>query len=214
MTTSPAQPRYDHGLRDLVQRTADLTIALPQESLARRPVGGSPATCERSARDVRQLLTLLSASGQLDLQQLSGEVLCGFVVDRARRHSPRTARRSASAARSFVRFLHLHGVIDGRLAQAVPTVRDTRRATLPKALAPAQLRQLTATPDEHIQRIPVPFARGSPSRGGRHDPHRERRPAPGSSEWWRTCRRPGNAVIGVRSVASSSATLVGLEFVC
>ena len=109
--------------------------------------GASPATCERSVRDVRQLPTLLSASGQLDLRQLTGEVLRGFVVDRARRHSPRTARRSASAARSFVRFLHLHGVIDGRLAQAVPTVRDTRRATLPKALAPAQLRQLLAAVD-------------------------------------------------------------------
>lgn len=109
--------------------------------------GASPATCERSVRDVRQLLTLLSASGQVDLQQLTGEVLRGFVVDRARRHSPRTARRSASAARGFVRFLHLYGVIDGRLAQAVPTVRDTRRATLPKALAPAQLRQLLAAVD-------------------------------------------------------------------
>jgi site-specific recombinase XerD len=88
------------------------------------------------------LLTLLSASGPVDLQQLTGEVLRGFVVDRARCHSPRTARRSAAAARSFVRFLHLYGVIDGRVAQAVPTVRDTRRATLPKALTPAQLRQL------------------------------------------------------------------------
>jgi site-specific recombinase XerD len=33
------------------------------------------------------------------------------------------------------------------LAQAVPTVRDTRRATLPKALAPTQLRQLLAAVD-------------------------------------------------------------------
>ncbi len=104
--------------------------------------GAAPATCERSVRDVRQLLTLLSASGQLDLRQLTGEVLRGFVVDRARRHSPRTARRSASAARSFVRFLHLHGVIDGRLAQAVPTRPrypscDAAQGPRTRAVAPA-----------------------------------------------------------------------------
>jgi site-specific recombinase XerD len=109
--------------------------------------GAAPATCERAGRDVRHLLTHLSAGDPLDVRQLTGEVLRGFVVDRARRQSPRTARRAASAARSFVRFLHLHGVIDGRLAQAVPTVRDCRRATLPKALDPAQWRQLLAAVD-------------------------------------------------------------------
>jgi site-specific recombinase XerD len=109
--------------------------------------GCLPATCERSVRDVRQLLTLLPTSDRLDLRQVTGDVLRRFVVDRATRYSSRTARRSASAARSFVRFLHLSGVVDGRLAQAVPSVRDTRRAALPKALAPAELRQLLEAVD-------------------------------------------------------------------
>ena len=40
-TTARPEQRYDHRLRDLVQRTADVTIATDLGSIARRPVGGS-----------------------------------------------------------------------------------------------------------------------------------------------------------------------------
>jgi len=40
-TRSRPQRGYDHRLRDLVQRTGDLTIATDLGARARRPVGGS-----------------------------------------------------------------------------------------------------------------------------------------------------------------------------
>jgi hypothetical protein len=41
MTTTRAQRRYDHRLRNLVRRTGNVSIATDLGSLARQPVGGS-----------------------------------------------------------------------------------------------------------------------------------------------------------------------------
>jgi site-specific recombinase XerD len=106
--------------------------------------GATASTCERYARDVRLLLEQVCGRGRLDLSRLTAATLRAFVRSRASRWSPRTARRSAVAVRSFLRFLHLEGRDDGALADAVPTVRDARRSSLPKSLSTAQLRQLLA----------------------------------------------------------------------
>jgi len=106
--------------------------------------GASTATCERYVRDTRLLLEEACGRGSLDLSRLTVSALRAFVRGRAARWSPRTARRSATAARSFLRFLHLQGLGDGALANAVPTVRDARRSGLPRSLSAAQLRQLLA----------------------------------------------------------------------
>jgi len=79
---------------------------------------------------------------------LTPAVLRRFVAERAARHSPRTGRRTASALRNFLRFLHLQGLSDGHLVHAVPTVWDTRRSTLPVPLTTAQLRQLLTGIDQ------------------------------------------------------------------
>lgn len=105
--------------------------------------GVSAATCERNARDVGLLLEQTYGDGPLDVARLTPSVVRAFVSERrAALCSPRTGRRTASALRSFLRFLHLQGMTDGRLLHAVPTVRDTRRSTLPVPLAADQLRQL------------------------------------------------------------------------
>jgi integrase/recombinase XerD len=106
--------------------------------------GAAPATCARSARDLRRLLVPMSVCEVLDVSQLTSTAIRTFIVERARQCSPRTARRAASCVRSFLRFLQVHGVTDGTLVSAVPSVRDTRRSGVPKALAPEQLRQLLA----------------------------------------------------------------------
>ena len=108
----------------------------------RKNRGVSAATCERNIRDVELLLRKTYGNGPLDVARLTPGVVRAFVSERAALCSPRTARRTASALRSFLRFLHLQGMTDGRLLHAVPTVRDTRRSTLPVPLTAAQLRQL------------------------------------------------------------------------
>jgi len=109
--------------------------------------GASPGTCDRYSREVRTLLEQTCRGGPPDISRLTTAPLRAFVIERAARWSPRTARRAATAARSFLRFLHLHGVSDGTLVHAVPAVRDTHRSTLPPALTTAQLHQLLAAID-------------------------------------------------------------------
>jgi site-specific recombinase XerD len=110
--------------------------------------GASPATCERNVRDVRLLLQQTYRDGPLNLSRLTAGVLRTFVVEHAGSCSARTGRRTASALRTFLRFLHLQGFSDGHLIHAVPTVRDTRRSTLPVPLTTAQLHQLLTSIDQ------------------------------------------------------------------
>jgi site-specific recombinase XerD len=106
--------------------------------------GAAAATRERYARDVRLLLEHVCGRERLDLSRLTAASLRAFVRNGAAHWSARTARRSAVAVRSFLRFLHLEGRDDGALVDAVPTVRDARRSSLPKSLSTAQLRELLA----------------------------------------------------------------------
>ena len=109
--------------------------------------GASPGTCDPYSRDVRKLLERTCRGGSFDVSRLTIAALRTFVIERAARWSPRAGRRAATAVRSFLRFLHLHGLSDGTLVHAVPVVRDTHRSTLPTALTTAQLRQLLAAID-------------------------------------------------------------------
>lgn len=110
--------------------------------------GAAAATCERYIRETRPLLVKVYGTGPIDFSRLSAAALREFVSERAARHSPRTARGAASALRNFLRFLHMQGLSDGRLVPAVPTVKDTRRSTLPVPLTTAHLRQLLASIDQ------------------------------------------------------------------
>jgi len=104
--------------------------------------GASAATCERYVREIWPLLERTYGTGRLDYSRLTPGGLRAWVAERAARFCPRSARRTASALRSFLRFLHVQGCSDGHLVQAVPTVRDTRRSTLPVPLTGTQLGQL------------------------------------------------------------------------
>jgi site-specific recombinase XerD len=110
--------------------------------------GASSATCERNVRDVRLLLQQTYGDGPIEIARLTPGVLRSFVAERTARCSTRTGRRTASALRSFIRSLHLQGITDGQLIQAVPTVRDTRRSTLPTPLTSAQLQKLLTSIDQ------------------------------------------------------------------
>lgn len=58
-----------------------------------------------------------------------------------------SARDMAAALRSFLRFLHVEGLVDAPLAQAVPPVAGRKGAGLPRGLAPAAIRRLLASCD-------------------------------------------------------------------
>ena len=78
----------------------------------------------------------------LDLERLTAADIISFVVTRCPRQSRGAAQLTVMALRSFLRFLHLEGVIEEALLSAVPSVAGRRLVGLPKGLAADQVRRL------------------------------------------------------------------------
>ncbi|MGI8684913.1 MAG: tyrosine-type recombinase/integrase [Acidimicrobiales bacterium] len=68
------------------------------------------------------------------------------------RRSRSAARNLAAALRSFLRFLHVEGVVEAPLAQAVPAVANRSGAGLPRGLDRATVARLLATCDRRTGR--------------------------------------------------------------
>jgi len=88
----------------------------------------------------------LSADG-LDLGSLTAGDVTSFVVEFCPRLNGGVAKLTITALRSFLGFLHVHGVTERSLVSAVPTVLRRRLAGLPKGLEPDQVRRLLAACD-------------------------------------------------------------------
>lgn len=88
----------------------------------------------------------------LDLEHLTAADVVSFVVARCPRQSRGAAKLTVTALRSFLRFLHLDGVIEESLIFAVPSVAGRRLVGLPKGLAPDQVRRLFASCDGTTRR--------------------------------------------------------------
>ena len=83
----------------------------------------------------------------LGLKRLSAADVSLFLVAECPRRSVTGARDLASALRSFLRYLHLAGLIEAPLVWAVPAVADLRDRTLPRGLEPAAVKKLLASCD-------------------------------------------------------------------
>ena len=83
----------------------------------------------------------------LGLERLSTADVSMFLVVECPKRSVTGARDLASALRSFLRYLHLAGLIEAPLVWAVPSVADLRDRTLPRGLDPGAVRRLLASCD-------------------------------------------------------------------
>jgi integrase/recombinase XerD len=83
----------------------------------------------------------------LELERISAADVSLFLVAECPKRSVTGARDLASALRSFLRFLHVAGLIETPLVWAVPSVADLRDRTLPRGLEPAAVRKLLASCD-------------------------------------------------------------------
>jgi integrase/recombinase XerD len=83
----------------------------------------------------------------LALKRLSAADLSTFLVAECPKRSVSGARDLVSALRSFLRYLHVAGLIEAPLVWAVPSVADLRDRTLPRGLEPAAVRKLLASCD-------------------------------------------------------------------
>lgn len=110
----------------------------------RRLVAG---TVRRYVRVAGCFLWSCSSSGDLDLGAVTGAAASRFLIEQCSTRTAGWAKAVAVALRSLLRFLYLEGLVTARLDQAVPTPGKGTQASLPKALAPAQLTALLASCD-------------------------------------------------------------------
>ncbi|MGH3846666.1 MAG: tyrosine-type recombinase/integrase [Pseudonocardiaceae bacterium] len=83
----------------------------------------------------------------LGLERLSAADVSMFLARECPKRSASGARDLGCALRSFLRYLHLAGVIEVPLVWAVPSVADLRDRTLPRGLEPTAVRELLASCD-------------------------------------------------------------------
>ena len=160
----------------LVTWTTPQSVALPLEYLREIGVMPSPAAtvasgpleelladygrylrverrlAEHTVRDAYLPAARLFLAGRegldgLGLERLSAADVSMFLVAECPKRSVTGARDLASALRSFLRYLHLAGLIEAPLVWAVPSVADLRDRTLPRGLEPAAVRKLLASCD-------------------------------------------------------------------
>jgi integrase/recombinase XerD len=85
--------------------------------------------------------------GQPDLEGLGPADVTAFVVAACPGRRPGSAKLVVTALRSLLGFLHLAGLVERPLAQAVPAVAAWRLAGLPRALGAGEVRRLLASCD-------------------------------------------------------------------
>jgi site-specific recombinase XerC len=85
--------------------------------------------------------------GGVALDRLAASEVHEFLLAEAARRRGKGAQCVVSALRSFLRFLHVEGIINRPLAQAVPPVAGWALAGLPNALEAEQVRALLASCD-------------------------------------------------------------------
>jgi site-specific recombinase XerD len=83
----------------------------------------------------------------LALERLCAADVSAFLARECPTRSVSGARDLACALRSFLRYLHLAGLIEAPLVWAVPSVADLRDRTLPRGLEPAAVKKLLASCD-------------------------------------------------------------------
>ena len=83
----------------------------------------------------------------LGLERLSAADVSRFLAAECPKRSVSGARDLASALRSFLRYLHVAGLIELPLVWAVPPVANRRDRSLPRGLEPAAVKRLLASCD-------------------------------------------------------------------
>jgi len=96
---------------------------------------------------VRELLDDRFGDGAVKLSRLRAEDIVGFVRRRALSLHRKRAKLLTAGLRSFLRYARLRGEIQTDLAAAVPCVANWSMPSIPRGIAPDQVRQLLSQVD-------------------------------------------------------------------
>ena len=104
--------------------------------------GLRPRSCKVYVKFARPFLRSVAIARRDQFARLTPADVLGYVERRARDASAATAVAMCSRLRSFLRYLHVQGLIATDLAACVPSIRKWRFTGLPTYLSPAQLQQV------------------------------------------------------------------------
>jgi len=93
-------------------------------------------------RDARVFLAQLPGPVESALRALSAGQVTGFFVEYCRDRNVWSAKAMVTGVRSFLRYLHVAGLIPVSLIGAVPAVASWRGASLPRGLTAAQVQAM------------------------------------------------------------------------
>lgn len=103
--------------------------------------GVTAKTAHDYAAAVRPFLDVLAGVDRIRWETATPAAVTGFILDQCRHRQVRSAQMVVTGMRALLRYLHIHGLIDGALGAAVPKVPD-RRPQLPRGLQPGQVQAL------------------------------------------------------------------------
>src|SRR5579859_138798 len=111
--------------------------------------GLSPTSAEAYVYFVRPFVRATSITHVDDLAGLTPGDVIGYVEQHARDGSPATAGIMCARLRSFLRYLHVEGLVVTDLAACVPSIKKWRLTGLPTYLSTTQLQQAFQSCDRH-----------------------------------------------------------------
>lgn len=152
------------GLRQLVSYLREVRVMTPESKpreltplerlvadyrewlLAER--GLAPATVHRYERLARRFLgERVGAEDKLDAEGLTGAQVSAFLLRECARVSLGAAKGRVAELRSLLRFLHLRGLTELALADAVPPVAGWRETGIPQAISREDVTRLLGSCD-------------------------------------------------------------------
>jgi len=106
-----------------------------------------PDTVATYARATTTFLSWLHAHSHVDMARLTARDVVEFVTDLYPGHSTGWAKLSLTGLRSFLRFAHLTGLVPVSLVGAAPSAAGWSGYSLPRGLAPGDVKRLLASCD-------------------------------------------------------------------
>ncbi|MHB8719400.1 MAG: tyrosine-type recombinase/integrase [Candidatus Dormibacteria bacterium] len=110
-----------------------------------RERGLRPGTIVRYEKGARLFMDTIGASDERDLGSLTVADVSRFAITASRPQFGRSPRDSLKFLRAFLRFLHIMGVINAPLGQAVPSYRVWRGGPLPRSPSPEEISSMLQT---------------------------------------------------------------------
>ena len=135
-----------------IDRSPVVTLQRRYEGYLGRERGLAPATVARYWPFLQRFLVERFGAGPIHLHELTPRDVVSFLLRHSRSSTPGVAKLTATALRSFLRFLFQHGETRSNLAGAIPAVPAWRLADVPKFLKPEEVQRVVDVCD---QRTPV-----------------------------------------------------------